>query len=91
MKMINNKIKNIGLATLLAASVISCKTNLDINVDPNFPTLATAQASLNCPLPCKTQPIFITGQLQATTTLLLHQSGLGTVVLVVTSLFLRKH
>jgi Starch-binding associating with outer membrane len=49
MKMINNKIKNIGLATLLIVSAFSCKTNLDINVDPNNPTLTTAQPSLILP------------------------------------------
>jgi Starch-binding associating with outer membrane len=54
MKIINNKFKNFGLAALFATSLFSCKTNLDINVDPNNPTLATAQASLILPTALQT-------------------------------------
>jgi hypothetical protein len=49
MKMINNKFKKVGLAALLTASLFSCRTNLDINVDPNNPTLSTAQPNLVLP------------------------------------------
>lgn len=49
MKMINNTFRSLGLATLLAISLFSCKTDLNINVDPNNPTLATAQPSLILP------------------------------------------
>jgi Starch-binding associating with outer membrane len=46
---LNNKLKKSGLVLMLAAALASCKTNLDINTDPNNPTLSTAQPNLILP------------------------------------------
>jgi hypothetical protein len=46
---LNNKIKKAGVALMLATALASCKTDLDINVDPNNATLSTAQPNLILP------------------------------------------
>ena len=46
---LNMNIKNTGIALMLVGALASCKTDLDINVDPNNPTLTTAQPNLILP------------------------------------------
>ncbi len=46
----NKNIKNIGWSLLLVSGLVaSCTTDLDINTDPNNPTLTTAQPNLVLP------------------------------------------